>query len=292
MNDLLDESLAIARNQVEHRATVRKLYGELPATVGDRSAMGQVLLNLVLNAAQALPDGRADANEITLRTSAAGGEITVEIRDTGAGIAPDVLPHIFDPFYTTKGIGEGTGLGLAVSCRIVADHGGRIDVDSELGRGTAFRVVLPTAVPAAEPAAQEVTPAPETSSVRARVLVIDDVLAVGQTIATALGDEHDVTVVTRAADAFALFGEGEIFDVILCDLLMPKLGGREVFERLAVEWPHLVSTLLFMSGGAFTPESREFLERSGQPLLAKPFRIDELRAIIQAQLAERTRGRN
>jgi signal transduction histidine kinase len=292
MNELLDESLAIARNHVEHRASVRKQYGALPPAVGDRSAMGQVLLNLILNAAQALPEGRADANEITLRTFVAGEEITVEIRDTGAGIAPEVMPHIFDPFYTTKRIGEGTGLGLAVSCRIVADHGGRIDVDSELGRGSAFRVVLPALEPAADPGAEDVTPAPAISSTRARVLVIDDVPAVGQTVAAALADEHDVTVVTRATEAFALLAANQTFDVILCDLLMPKLGGREVFERLTAEWPHLAPNVVFMTGGAFTAESREFVGRAGQRVLAKPFRIDELRAVVQAQLAERARGRN
>jgi signal transduction histidine kinase len=296
MNELLDETLAMARNHVEHRATVRKVYGQLPATVGDRSALGQVLLNLVLNAAQALPEGRADANEIALTTFTAGGEITVEIRDSGAGIAPDVLPHIFDPFYTTKRIGEGTGLGLAVSCRIVADHGGRIDVASELGHGSAFRVVLPLVelAPGAEPelAAGDTTPRPLIRPARARVLVIDDVLAVGQTVAAALTEEYDVTVVTRASDAFARLAAGETFDVILCDLLMPKIGGREVFERLTAEWPHAAPNVVFMTGGAFTPESREFLERSGQRLLAKPFRIDDLRAVVRAQLGERGRGRN
>ena len=296
MNELLDETLAMARNQVEHRATVRREYGQLPPTVGDRSALGQVLLNLVLNAAQALPDGRADANEIALATAAAGGDITVEIRDSGAGNAPEVLPHIFDPFYTTKRIGEGTGLGLAVSCRIVADHGGRIDVASELGHGSTFRVVLPVveAPPAGEraPAPADVTPAPFLRPARARVLVIDDVPAVGQTVAAALAEEYDVTVVTRACDAFSRLAAGEVFDVILCDLLMPKIGGREVFERLTAEWPHAASNVVFMTGGAFTPESREFLERSGQRLLPKPFRLDELRAIVEAQLDDRRGRRN
>jgi signal transduction histidine kinase len=143
LNELLDESLAMARNHVEHRATVVKSYGTLPALSGDRSALGQVFLNLLLNAAQAMPDGRADQNEIAVTTSALEGEVAIDIRDTGAGIPRDVLPHIFEQFYTTKPIGEGTGLGLAVSHRIVADHGGQILVDSEIGRGSTIRVVLP-----------------------------------------------------------------------------------------------------------------------------------------------------
>jgi signal transduction histidine kinase len=160
LNDVLDESVAIARNHVVHRAALSKHYGALPPVVGDRSAIGQVLLNLIINAAQALPEGRADVNEVKLTTSVVEGNAVVEVADTGSGIEPQLLPHIFDPFFTTKPIGEGTGLGLAVSCRIVADHGGRIDVDSEVGRGSVFRVVLPiapTTLPAdeAEPATED-----------------------------------------------------------------------------------------------------------------------------------------
>jgi two-component system, cell cycle sensor histidine kinase and response regulator CckA len=143
LNELLDESLAMARNHVEHRATVNRRYGILPAVVGDRSALGQVFLNLLLNAAQAIPEGHARENEVTVTSSAREGEVAVDIRDTGGGIPSDVLPHIFEQFYTTKPIGEGTGLGLAVSRRIVTDHGGQILVDSEIGRGSTIRVVLP-----------------------------------------------------------------------------------------------------------------------------------------------------
>jgi signal transduction histidine kinase len=149
LNELLDESLAMARNHLEHRATVVKNYGDLPALRGDRSALGQVFLNLLLNAAQALPEGRAGHNRVTVTTSQLEGELTVDIRDTGAGIPRDVLPHIFDQFYTTKPIGEGTGLGLAVSHRIVTDHGGQILVDSEVGLGSTIRVVLPLRRPEA-----------------------------------------------------------------------------------------------------------------------------------------------
>ncbi|HVV49912.1 MAG TPA: response regulator [Polyangia bacterium] len=289
INDLLDESLAMARNQVDHRARVQKEYADVAGVVGDRSALGQVLLNLVLNAAQAVPEGRAGENVVTLRTYERNGHVQVEIGDTGAGISPQVLPHIFDPFYTTKPIGEGTGLGLAVSCRIVADHGGRIDVESELGRGSVFRVVLPVAHRAAEPLLVE-SDEPELTPVRARVLIIDDVPAFGRSISRAL-EEHEVTVVARPDEAFARLTK-QTFDVILCDLMMPELGGRGVFERLRAEWPELTSRVIFMTGGAFTAESREFVERSPQAVLTKPFSLDELRRAIRDILRERTDGPN
>lgn len=295
LNDLLEESLAMARNQVEHRARVQKVYGELHPVVGDRSALGQVLLNLILNAAQALPEGHADANQVTLKTYLRGAEVTVEVSDTGAGIPPGVLPHIFNPFYTTKPIGEGTGLGLAVSCRIVADHGGRIDVDSEVGRGSMFRVVLPVVIPVARPPAEE-TPRPSSPPVeeagrRARILVIDDVPILGRSIARMLR-EHDVTFVARAEDAFARLVANETFDVVLCDLQMPEIGGRGVLERIETDWPDLASKMIFMTGGAFTPEARKFLEESPQTVLSKPFSLGELRAAIGALVDERADGRN
>ncbi|HLK90894.1 MAG TPA: response regulator [Polyangia bacterium] len=291
LNDLLDETLAMARNHLEHRAQIRKEYGDVPTVVGDRSALGQVLLNLLLNAAQALPEGRAAAHQVTLRSYARDGQAHVEVRDTGAGIPANVLPHIFDPFYTTKPIGEGTGLGLSVSCRIVADHGGRIDVESEQGRGALFRVVLPLAPQPARDVLRVADDDPEETPIRARVLIIDDVPAFGRSIARALED-HEVTVVHRADDAFARLADDQGFDVILCDLLMPEISGRGVFDRLRTEWPELAPRVIFMTGGAFTPESRELIEHSPQTVLTKPFSLDELRAAIRALLHEQADGRN
>ena len=132
----------MARIHVRERGTVRKEYGDVPPVVGDRSALRQVFLNLILNAAHALPEGRAEANEITLRTYAEGDRITAEIHDSGAGIPAETLLHIFDPFVPASSGGEKTGLDLPVAFRIVAEHGGRIEVDTEIGRGSTFRVVL------------------------------------------------------------------------------------------------------------------------------------------------------
>ena len=291
LNDLLDESLAMARNQVEHRARVRKVYGEIEGVVGDRSALGQVLLNLILNATQALPEGRADSNEIILRTYMQGSIVTVEVGDTGAGIPPQVLPRIFDPFFTTKPIGEGTGLGLAVSCRIVADHGGQIDVESEVGRGSVFRVALPSAPATIRETPSEGGRQSERAVARARILVIDDFPAFGRTISRALS-EHDVRVVSRADEAFALLEANETFDVILCDLLMPETTGPALYERLKADWPQLAPKVIFMTGGAFTPESRAFLEQSAQPVLTKPFSPDELRAAVRVLMGDPADGPN
>ncbi|HYG68759.1 MAG TPA: HAMP domain-containing sensor histidine kinase, partial [Anaeromyxobacteraceae bacterium] len=117
----------------------------LPEVLARRNELSQVIVNLVANAVDALPPDRTDGNRIRVTARAAPGEVTIEIEDNGCGIAPELLPRIFDPFVTTKDVGRGTGLGLSVCHGIVTALGGRIEVESEPGKGTRFRVVLPTA---------------------------------------------------------------------------------------------------------------------------------------------------
>jgi CheY-like chemotaxis protein len=284
----LDESLAVVQSQIEHRGRVRKSYAELPSTLGDRSAIRQVFFNLLLNAARSLPQGRAGTNEVALRTFVQGGEVGVEIRDTGQGIPPQLLPHIFDPFVPNTSIRERTDLTLPVCQRIVLDHGGRISVESSPGEGSVFRILLPAAAPlsvATPSSASEETPR------RARILVIDELPVIGETIAAVL-TEHDVTVVRRPSEAFARLGANDAFDVILCDLMMPELGAREILDRLKVKWPHLLPNVVFMVDGVLAPEAREFLGVSSQRRLMKPFSVGELRATVRSQLEDRARGRN
>jgi PAS domain S-box-containing protein len=154
-NAALEFALRVADNVVRHRARVVKELGEVPQVPGGEGALGQVFLNLVVNAAHALPVGRPRGGTITLRSrhDAAAGRVVVEVSDTGCGIAPEHLPRIFEPFYTTRPVGSGTGLGLFVCHGIVSSLGGELTVESELGRGTTVRVALPTTAPAAAPAA-------------------------------------------------------------------------------------------------------------------------------------------
>jgi signal transduction histidine kinase len=139
---VLDESIAMARKHIQYRARIEKRYGAVPAIEGDSGALGQVFLNLLINAAQAIPEGHVDHNEIAIVTSFDGKDVLVEIGDTGQGIAADVLPHIFDPFFTTKAATGGTGLGLALSRQIVREHRGRLDIQSAPGSGTVCSVYL------------------------------------------------------------------------------------------------------------------------------------------------------
>jgi signal transduction histidine kinase len=283
---IIDQSIAIAWNQIRHRARLIRDFGEIPPIQGNAASLGQVFLNLLVNAAQAIPEGNASRNQIVVSTKLERGNIVVEIRDTGRGIAPEVLPHVFEPFFTTKPMGVGTGLGLSISRQTVADHGGHMDIQSEPDRGSVLRVFLP--------AAEQVPGVPETTFAtidhqdstqsRKRVLVIDDEPLIGSVIRAALADEHDVFVAHKASDALARLEAGESFDLVLCDVVMPDIGGPEVYATIAERWPQLVDRLVFMTGGAFTPATAEFIDRALTPVLPKPFRLDELTRLVRERV--------
>lgn len=139
LNEGLESTLLLAKHLLK-MVTIDKRFGEIPAITCSPSQVNQVFLNLITNAAQAMPDGRG---QITLTTRADGNGVAVDVADDGSGIPPEVLKKIFDPFFTTKEIGKGTGLGLSISYKIVQQHGGRISVDSKVGTGTKFTVWLP-----------------------------------------------------------------------------------------------------------------------------------------------------
>ena len=285
LSKVIEQSISMVWNQIRHRARLTKRLAEVPPVRGDAAALGQVFLNLLINAAQAIPEGDAERNEIVVSTRTVGGEVVVEVQDTGQGIAPEDLPHVFEPFFTTKAAELGTGLGLSISRQTVTDHGGRIEIESDVGRGTLFRVFLPLA-PADEllsDGESQATPAPEPKAApeQARILVIDDEPLMGRVIRAALAGTYDVVVVSRATEAFERLAADPSFDLILCDVVMPDVGGPEVYATVCERWPRLAKRLVFMTGGAFTPATKEFVARRQTPLLAKPFHVDELTSLVR-----------
>ena len=313
----LQAALAIARNELRHRARLTlRLDEPVPLVVANEHRLGQVFLNLLVNAAQAIPAGQADAHEVVVTARAADGEVVAEVRDSGAGMSPQVRARIFEPFFTTKPVGQGTGLGLSICHGIVAAVGGRIEVETAEGRGSTFRVVLPAAppppnstsrgvertmsgtpgpapegpAPGERPPASTTTmtstpnaPAPPDPRPRAKVLVVDDEPMVGTAVRRLLSG-HDVTVVQRAADAQALLDQDAAYDLILCDLMMPEMTGMALHAWLEARSPALAARMTFVTGGAFTDEAREFLERHGDRRLEKPFDVAALRAAVAASL--------
>ena len=279
----LDTSLTLVWNEIKHRARLVKDYDALPAVRANEARLGQVFINLFVNAAQALPEGDVERNElrVTGRTDALGNAV-VEIQDTGCGIAPEHLDRIFEPFFTTKPIGEGTGLGLAICHGIVTSLGGTLSVQSEPGKGTLFRVVLPTARP--EAAAHPGPRPPPRPARRGRILVIDDEKDLTDVTSDGLIGLHDVMTTQDARQALEWIASGERFDLILCDMMMPLMTGMEFYTRLHALLPQQASRVVFMTGGAFTPRAREFLARLPNLRLEKPFDVDHILAMVSAHL--------
>ena len=271
-------ALQSTTHELRHRARVIVEVGPLPRIEGSEARLGQLFVNLLLNAALAITPGRAEANLVRLSAfTDLVGRAVVEVQDTGAGIPPESLNRIFDPFFSSKPSGVASGLGLSVCHGIVHSLGGEIAVDSQPGMGCTFRVVLPGAsvqrAPCPRGAGRDDV---ERPAVRARVLVIDDEPLVRRAIVRSLEKEHDVISVATAAEALARLQAGEWFDLILCDLMMPEMTGMDMAARLKERLPKLFGRLVFLSGGAFTPESAEFLRSIGTRFVEKPFLPDEL----------------
>jgi PAS domain S-box-containing protein len=278
---VLELSINMAFNEIRHRARLVKDFGRVPYVDADDARLGQVFINLLVNAAQAFPEGNSDGNEIRIITSTDDtGRAIVEVRDTGPGMAPALLGRIFDPFFTTKPVGVGTGLGLAICHNIVTGMGGDISVLSEVGKGTVFRVVLPASSGGAPFVPQMVQYVKAGADFPARVLVVDDEPAVGFAVRRVLRG-HDVTIVTTAQEGLDVLSTGKEFDVILSDLIMPGMSGIEFYGALARLHPRMASRVVFVTGGAFTPEANAFLDRVTNERMEKPFDLNQLREMVQ-----------
>jgi PAS domain S-box-containing protein len=277
---IVESAVQMAWHEIRHRARLVKRLAEVPPVDANEGRLGQVFLNLLINAAQAIPEGHADQHEIRVLTRTdERGQAVIEVGDTGMGIAPQDLPRIFDPFFTTKAE-SGTGLGLAISHGTVRGMGGDIQVTSAPGEGTTFRVTLPPAKAwrgSVPPSSSHHPRAPQ----RSRLLIIDDERLVGEAIARALSEDVDVEVVTDAQQALARIRTGERYDVLLCDLLMPVVTGMDLYAEVLRTTPKLAGRIVFMTGGAFTPRARAFLQSVVNQCLEKPLDMSKLRSLLK-----------
>jgi two-component system, NtrC family, sensor kinase len=278
----LEFSIAMATHEIRQRARLVRKYAPVPFVRANESRLGQVFLNLLINAAQAIPEGgTADDQQVTVSTrEGEAGWVIVEVSDTGKGIDPEHLTRIFEPFFTTKPVGVGTGLGLSVCHGIITGLGGQLQVVSEPGRGTTFRVLLPVGdEPAQQPEPPPAEP-PRPLSPR-RVLVIDDDPEVRQALARIIGSPHVVELAETAHEARErLLTRQECYDVIFCDLMMPELTGMDLYDILAAQRPEVLGSMVFMSAGAFTPRAARFLEEHATRRIEKPFDPVRVRSFL------------
>ncbi|MEP7121392.1 MAG: response regulator [Byssovorax sp.] len=280
--EILDAAARMSDGVVRNNAVFHKEYGTTPYVEANAGQLTQVFTNLLVNAAEAIGEGDAARHGIRIvsRVDDAGRAV-VEIHDTGPGIAPAVLGRVFDPFFTTKASGGGTGLGLAICQRIVTALGGELTVESELGKGSIFRVALPPA-PSRSPSAEVQAAANAVQpGRRGKILVIDDDAAVARALSRLLRGEHDVEVVNDARAGLAKIAADSTYDVIFCDLMMPNMTGMDFHESLLAAHPELARRIVFMSGGTFSQRAQEFVESTSNVVISKPFASEAVRKVAR-----------
>lgn len=299
VNEVVESALSLARGRIMERADiVKKLADDLPPVLMDSGRLGQVIVNLLINATQAIPKD-SKLSEITVETRNRGSSVEIVVSDTGTGIPKEHLPRIWTPFFTTKSVEMGTGLGLSISREIVESAGGEITVESRVEasedgpRGSRFIVTLPTSESEAPPPPETVptkVPPPPENAARRQVLIVEDETALGQVLLEEIGRYHDVMVADRADLALELLAKRR-FDVVLCDLRMPGMSGEALYASVREQNPTQAEAFIFMSGIGFVPEVERFLAASGRPLLHKPFAPSRaLELIARADAPSNHRG--
>ena len=270
-----EAAIEMTLHEIKHRARLVRQFAPAPPVVANEVRLCQVFLNLLINAWQAIPEGSLDAHEIRVCVGTSEqGAAFAEVSDTGVGIPPEARGRVFDAFFTTKPVGIGSGLGLSISRNIVESFGGTITFESEVGKGTTFRLVLPACPPAPQtlPAeASRAAPPIVTQTEKLRLLVVDDEPLVAATVGRLLARRADLVSVSSARQALSLLARGEHFDRILCDVMMPEMSGPELHAEIATFSQQAASRLVFMTGGAFSEGTRSFLEGWPNPVLRKPF---------------------
>jgi CheY-like chemotaxis protein len=275
----LEFSVTMAMPHLRHRARLERRYGPLPLARANEAKLGQVFLNLLVNAAQAMPEGDVAHHRILLETRREAQRVVVEVHDNGKGMGPEVLARIFEPFFTTKSQTEGTGLGLSICLDIIRSMEGELSVRSEPGRGSTFRVTLPVSEAEATTAPAQARTMAHVQA-RKRVLVIDDEPGIGSVMKRILGRAHEVVVVQSGREALAVLEKDDGFDRVFCDLMMADLTGMDLHEKLVEKRSECLSRFVYMTGGGFTERAHKFLKEVSTPRIDKPFEAEVIRALV------------
>ncbi len=281
---------SLVQNEIRHRATLlRNLEPDL-CVVAREGHLVQVLVNILLYAVHSIPENSGGQHTILVGSRSlgeSGAEITIS--DNGRGFAPEELSRMFDPFGVPRVPGDKTGLGLAITKRMVDELGGHIAVTSDGQRGSTFCVVLPS-VPRNEASAESRRSHPDLMQAPFRVLVVDDEPLIVRAIKRVLS-QCTVQTAADGGEAMALLASEQTYDVILCDLMMPRVSGPELFQHVSEHYSHLLPSFVFMTGGAFSDWSRQFLQTAGCPVITKPFEPNELRTCVEKTAVSARRRR-
>ncbi len=274
INRLITSAIVLTKSEIRHRASlVTDLDDGLPLLPGDHARLGQVFVNLLFNAAQAIPKGDVAHHSVRIETRAVRDRIRIRITDTGVGIPPEVLPRIFDPFFSTWTHG-GTGLGLAISADVVREMGGSIEVESHPGHGSIFTVELPVRD------VEDLNAEHPHLADGGHVLIIDDEPVLAAAMARHLGTRFDVQLAHDGPEALRAL-EFTDFDLVLCDVRLPGVSGMELFETAILTRPGLAGCFVFVTGDPLDDALREFVARHRIRVLEKPFDASDLDRIVE-----------
>lgn len=288
LNMVIRSACHLMSNQIRHRANLELDLNQTVPVTGMESRLAQVFVNLLSNAAYAITEGSREINRIRVSTELSPTHVIARVQDTGCGISAEQLALIQDPFYTTKPKNQGTGLGLTLCSRVVSEHKGQIEFESQIDEGTCVKITLPRASTKTEIQHSFV---PEENLCEKvlkglRILVVDDEVELLRALRRQLRTTNEVVVATGGEAAFGILEQDSAFDLIVCDLMMPDVDGPVVYETIKQRWPLLAQRIIFVSGGTFTQRTREFVETVTLPLLTKPFSLAKLsKAIAQLHLS-------
>ena len=290
LNEVVRETLALRsyEQRVTNITIVEALASGLPSVFADPHQVKQVLLNLIINAEQAMLSAHGRGT-LVVRTwhDVERESLVLEVNDDGPGVPDEVQTKIFDPFFTTKDVGKGTGLGLTVAYAIIQEHGGRITLRSVPGGGASFFVELPARPEMPRPARRSRAPrsSPVAEATNAAVLIVEDEPALAAAVAEAMRDAG--FEVDHAGDGEAGLAriQQRAYDLVVCDLKMPRLDGRAFYRAIATTSPALARRVIFVTGDVVGTDAERFLDESGCRWLAKPFRLGDLLRVAREVLS-------
>ena len=260
------------------------LAADIPLIHADADQLHQVLLNLIINAQQSLQESPgARRIKVKSRFDERAGTVSIKVRDNGPGIPEHLRARVFEPYFTTKPTGVGTGVGLAVSLGIVEAHGGTLTVACPTDGGAQFTITLP--VGAVETPSDDTRTLTSPSPIHRTILVVDDEQEISDALAEILTSaEHRVVTAGSGREALERL-TADNYDVILTDIRMPDLDGRALYREIAQRWPGRIGRVVFVTGDTLTAALREFVDESGRPVIEKPFLPSEVRRVV-AELAK------
>lgn len=287
IHEILNVAANMAYPEFKYRAKLETNFDtNLPKIPVNSGKLHQVFLNLIVNAAQAIPENNLQNNKIRIATHLEKDRICIDISDTGIGIPRETLSQIFEPFFTTKPVGTGTGLGLSICYEIIHKLGGEIRVQSVPKQGTIFSVHIPLQPAAKLPERSQSEIAHANSKTHLRVLVVDDEPYLLETIQQMLEDQHEVTIALGGRAALELLVKNVgAFDAVISDLCMPDVNGADLYRFLAEKYPELTQYIIFITGGVYNPVLKEFLSQVKNLCIEKPFTQEALLKMIDEVVA-------